>query len=149
MTSQEKSIYAETVELLRDVSRNHAAAAADMCASARRDDAEARAEDLAAAAPEDLAAAAPEDLAAACAEDDAEARAEDLAAAAPEELTPEVEDLGEMLRELEDVGLRAVCRLARACDERAAWRAIADAHADWLGGVILNRAAETVGRERP
>jgi hypothetical protein len=57
----------------------------------------------------------------------------------------EVENLGALLRELEDVGLSAVSRLACASDEDVAYQAIDEAHAGWLRGVILYRALETVG----
>jgi hypothetical protein len=114
----DQTLYTETVELLRDLSRNHAAAAADMCRCGWPSE-----EGL---DPEDLSELT----------------------GSEEPVSQEVEDLGTMLRDLEDVGLRAVCRLARACDERAVLRAIEEAHAEWLGGVILNRAAETVGHGR-
>jgi hypothetical protein len=97
----EENIYASTVELLSDLSGNHAAAAADMAAHA---------------APLDPTAA------------DADA----------------VEDLGAVLRRLEDVAIAAVCRLARTTDEETAFSAIDEAGAGWLRGVILNRAAETL-----
>ena len=49
-----------------------------------------------------------------------------------------------MLRELEDVGLSALCRLARLSDPDDAFRAIDEADAGWLREVILNRAVETL-----
>ena len=107
-----KDIYAETVRLLRDVSRNHAAAAADMCSRAIRELGE---------------------------------RPADPPAPPTEPPSLEVEDLGAMLRDLEDVGLSAICRLARVSDDREAFNAIDEAGAGWLRGVILNRAVETVG----
>jgi hypothetical protein len=113
--SEDEDIYAATVRLLRDVSRNHAAAAADMCSGAIDE-------------PAGRGLLAPEPN-------------ETL-----EPVTPEIEDLGAMLRELEDVGLGAVSALARASDDRVAFEAIDEADAGWLRAVILNRAAETVGR---
>jgi|GEM_PF-3047084 hypothetical protein len=115
LVSESSNIYSETVRFLRDVSRNHAAAAADMC----RGDIPELSDEAATAAPP-------------------------LPARVPP--SREVDDLGAMLRELEDVGLAAVCRLARVHDDRAAYRAIEDADAGWLRGVILNRAVETVGQ---
>jgi hypothetical protein len=49
-----------------------------------------------------------------------------------------------MLRELEDVGLSALCRLARLSDPDDAFQAIDEADAGWLREVILNRAIETL-----
>jgi hypothetical protein len=123
--SEREDIYAATVRLLRDVSRNHATAAAEMCARGGRVIELAR-------AGEPAAAGAP-----------AAAVAAMLTAGAPE---TDVEDLGAMLRALEDVGLTAVCRLARARDEAAAFAAIEEAGAGWLRAAALNRAAETLGR---
>jgi hypothetical protein len=97
-------IYSQTVRLLRDISRNHAAAAADMCRGGE--------------SPADPPGA--------------------------EQPPQELEDLGAMLRELEDVGLSALCRLARVSDPEDAFRAIDEADAGWLREVILNRAVETV-----
>jgi hypothetical protein len=103
-------IYSQTVRLLRDISRNHAAAAADMCRGCPE------------ALPEPEGAAAP----------------------GGERPARELEDLGAMLCELEDVGLSALCTLARAGDPDDAFHAIEDADAGWLREVILNRAVETV-----
>jgi hypothetical protein len=109
----QSDIYSQTVRLLRDISRNHAAAAADMCRG--------------------------------CPETPPEPRS----AAAAEQPPRELEDLGSMLHDLEDVGLSALCRLARVGDPDDAFHAIDDADAGWLREVILNRAVETVPtRER-
>jgi hypothetical protein len=110
--AERQDIYEQTVRLLRDVSRNHAAAAADMCGSACRELTE----------QERLLTSVPEEPSA----------------------VREVEDLGAMLRELEDVGLGAVCRLARESDQEAAFEAIEEAGAGWLRAVMFNRAVETV-----
>ncbi|HMD57324.1 MAG TPA: hypothetical protein VKG82_07630 [Solirubrobacteraceae bacterium] len=115
-------IYTATVRLLRDVSRNHAAAAAEMCN-------------------------APAEGSAAVASPAHGVRSEAIVAAllaGPPRA--QVANLGEMLRALEDVGLEAVCRLSRARDEAAAFDAIEEANASWLRGAVLNRAAETFGR---
>jgi hypothetical protein len=57
-----------------------------------------------------------------------------------------VEDPGERLRGLEDAALRALCRLARADDYDAVFRAVEDSGSAWLRAVMLNRAAETTLR---
>jgi hypothetical protein len=106
---ENSDIYDATVRLLRDVSRNHAAAAADICSGALD-------------------------------EFDGGQIAPAPAAGPP---SREVEDLGAMLHELEDVGVSAVCRLARVSDDGCAFAAIDDADAGWLRAVILNRAIET------
>jgi hypothetical protein len=110
----QSDIHAQTVRLLRDISRNHAAAAADMCRGSEQ-------------APPD---APPEQQ------------------PRPEPPAQELEDLGAMLRELEDVGLSALCRLARVSDPEDAFLAIDEAGAGWLREVILNRAVETVPARR-
>jgi hypothetical protein len=104
-------IYSETVRLLGDLSRNHAAAAADMCRDALAQLADEGSDPVPDSGPPSM----------------------------------EVENLGALLRELEDVGLSAVARLACASDPDVAFRAFDEAHAEWLHGVILNRALETVG----
>jgi len=95
--------FLRTVELLREASRNHAAASAAMCSHPDR--------------------------------------------ARP--LDEEVEQLGELLRNIEDVALAAVCRLALRDDAEIALRALEEAQADWLREVILNRVAETILPEGP
>jgi len=107
-------IYSETVRLLSDLSRNHAAAAADMCGQALQPLAEQGSDGVPDCGPPSV----------------------------------EAENLGALLRELEDVGLSAVSRLACVRDPDVAFRAIEDAHAEWLAAVILNRALETVGHTR-
>ena len=103
ITRREVQIYEHTVELLRDLSCNHAAAAAQM------------ARPLSARGTGSRAVGA-----------------------------PALEDLAVMLRRLEDVGVDAVCRLARAGEDSDAYAAIEEAGAGWLREVILNRAGETV-----
>lgn len=131
---ERSDIYKATVRLLRDVSRNHAAAAAEMCGSfeGEHSTVAVRAEAHGPAAPDrPPAGTGPDAIVAA------------LLASEPE---PQVRNLGAMLRALEDVGLEAVCRLARARDEATAFAAIEEARAGWLCGTVLNRAAETFGR---
>jgi len=53
------------------------------------------------------------------------------------------EALGERVHSLEDQALRCLCALSRSTSEEEVFRAIDDAHADWLRAVILNRAVET------
>lgn len=62
-----------------------------------------------------------------------------------EEPSPDVEELGDALRALEDKALWALCRLARESDDDAAYRAVQESAA-WVRAVILNRAVETAGR---
>jgi hypothetical protein len=119
-------IDSQTVTLLQDISRNHAAAAADMCRSGLEE-----------AMPEDVSATRPPS--------GPQPSGEPAGLGGPIEpaVSQEVEDLGAMLRELEDLGLSALCRLARLSDPEAAFHALDDAQAGWLRDVILNRAVET------
>jgi hypothetical protein len=123
--SERDDIYAATVRLLRDVTRTHASAAGEMCARGGRSVHLGSEAQLVGTGATKAAIVAM------------------LADGPPQ---PEVEDLGAMLRALEDVGLEAVCRLARARDPEAAFEAIDEARAGWLREAALNRAAETFGR---
>ena len=60
-----------------------------------------------------------------------------------EELPQILEERGDRLRRLEDLALRALCSLARADGEDAAFQALDESGSDWIRGMILNRAAET------
>jgi hypothetical protein len=61
---------------------------------------------------------------------------------------PEAETLGALLRELENMALRAVSGLLRHADVEAVHGAIGEADAFWLHELVLNRAFETVRPRR-
>ena len=61
---------------------------------------------------------------------------------------PEAETLGSLLRELENMALRALSGLLRHADVETVHKAIGQADAGWVHELVLNRACETLRGER-